>query len=82
MLKNILGFNYLVENGNKITIGGVRGVKTFLTDSVVVNIANGCVEVSGNNFKIDNFSEGEITICGTICGITHYIKGKSNEKSV
>jgi len=63
-------------NNTSVTVGGVRMLKEFATELVVVAVVGGHVHVSGQNLKIARFDENEIEVMGKIENVETVASGK------
>lgn len=79
--KNII-HNIIIEQCKKINMTGVRDVKTFDEETVVLETSKGTLTVKGENLAINNFSasSGDLQMQGDIIGLVYSCDSK--EKSL
>jgi sporulation protein YabP len=65
--------NIIIENRKKMSVSGVLDVISFDDNSVLLETANGALNVVGENFRINklNVDIGELTIDGDIAGFNY-----------
>lgn len=54
------------QTNKKVVIGGVRTLRDFSPEMVVVSVPGATLEIHGNALKIARFNENEIEIVGEI----------------
>ena len=64
------------KNAEAVVIGGVRLLKEFSPEQVVVSVAGGTVCVSGEKLFLAGFSENEIEVCGKIRDVVTEKRGE------
>lgn len=58
---------FIHQNGaNSATVGGVRALTDFSTESVTLRVHGGEVTITGEKLQIERFDENEIEIRGRI----------------
>jgi len=58
------------KNAESVVIGGVRLLREFSPEQVVVSVAGGTVTVSGGKLFLARFDENEIEVAGKIRDVT------------
>jgi len=63
-------------NNSNIIIGGVRMLKEFTPELIIVAVQGGHIHTQGQNLKIARFDENEIEITGKIENVETVASGK------
>ena len=63
-------------NNSRLLVGGVKLLKDFTAELVVVSVVGGQVQVEGQNLRIARFDENEIEIIGKIENVETISSGK------
>jgi hypothetical protein len=71
-------FQILQKNNDTVTVGGVRALREFSREQIVIGVNGATVTISGTRLKISRFDENEIIIIGTINGIQTHSSGVRN----
>lgn len=71
--------NIIIEQCKKVNMTGVKEVKTFDEESVVLDTTKGTLTVKGENLVIGSFSTttGELVMEGAVWGLIYSSDGQS-----
>lgn len=62
-------FKACLIGDNAVYLQGVKGLKSFSNESIVVFLKRGEVEIKGENLYIKKYCLGDVAICGKINAI-------------
>jgi len=63
-------------NNVNVTVGGVKMLKEFTTEQIVIAVSGALVSVTGHSLKINRFDENEIEVTGKIENVETVSSGK------
>ena len=67
-------FRLEINSDGVLSLCGIKEVKSFDDDNILISCDNLITEIKGENMYISNFSDSEISVSGEISGI-NFLRG-------
>ena len=67
-------FRLEINSDGVLSLCGIKEVKSFDDDNILISCNNLITEIKGENMYISNFSDSEISVSGGISGI-NFLRG-------
>ena len=63
-------FKAVMLGDKAVYLQGVKGLKSFASDCIVLFLKKGEVQVFGENLYIKKYCAGDVAVCGKILGVS------------